>query len=284
MTKSSKLAFKSIYATFIVAAGLWIGMSFPAFAATPSSVTITVDREVSQAAPVFLEATVTPPTATGTVQFSVDGVDVGSPVPVSTGTARSAPITDLEPGLRTVAAEYSGDATYEPSSATGQYQHEERVNALLTFTYDQTPGPHLVPIVATVTPSDATGTVTFRLDDVDVGTDVPLVNGTAQSIPVDIPDGKSYSILVSYSGDAFYSGSAAAVHSDVEESAPEPSPTVAAASTAPAPVPEVSPAATKVKVLARTGSETMPLAGLAAFLFVAGFAMLRAGQLGVDRP
>jgi hypothetical protein len=66
-------------------------------------------------------ATVTPATTeeaapTGTVQFSVDGHPVGSPVPVQDGTAQA-----MLPGLTaadSVTAAYSGDSYYNPSTST----------------------------------------------------------------------------------------------------------------------------------------------------------------------
>jgi hypothetical protein len=54
----------------------------------------------------------------GGVQFRVDGVDRGDPVPVRGGRATSAPIVGLAPGEHDVRASYLGDRDYEPSEAT----------------------------------------------------------------------------------------------------------------------------------------------------------------------
>ncbi len=62
-----------------------------------------------------VEAQVTPDTATGAVQFSVDGTPVGNPVPVANGKADYS-ITGLAAGIDTVTASYSGG--FAPSSAT----------------------------------------------------------------------------------------------------------------------------------------------------------------------
>ena len=66
--------------------------------------------------PLTFTATVTPPasgdpTPTGTVQFELDGSDVGAAVPLAGGVATSGSVT-LAAGTHTVTAVYSGDATY----------------------------------------------------------------------------------------------------------------------------------------------------------------------------
>jgi len=67
-------------------------------------------------------ATVTPGTATGTVQFRVDGVDSGSPVAVSGGAATSAAISNMSLGSHSVTAVYSGDGALFGSTSTGYTQ------------------------------------------------------------------------------------------------------------------------------------------------------------------
>jgi len=64
--------------------------------------------------------------------------------------------------------------------------------ARVTFTFDRASGPQLVQIVVTMVPAGATETPTFQLDQVGAGAPVPIVAGTAQSPPVDIPDQKSF--------------------------------------------------------------------------------------------
>jgi 5'-nucleotidase len=61
-------------------------------------------------APVTFTATVTGPIAGGSVQFAVDGVDFGDPVPVLSGVAISQTTSWLAAGAHTVVATYSGDA------------------------------------------------------------------------------------------------------------------------------------------------------------------------------
>lgn len=61
---------------------------------------------------VTFTATVTPSTATGTVQFAVDGSDFGGPVTLSGGVALSNSTSALVEGSHLVIATYSGDADH----------------------------------------------------------------------------------------------------------------------------------------------------------------------------
>jgi hypothetical protein len=58
------------------------------------------------------------PTPTGTVQFAVDGSDLGSPVALAGGTADSPTLSSLALGDHAVTASYSGDADELPSEGT----------------------------------------------------------------------------------------------------------------------------------------------------------------------
>lgn len=265
------------WATWMLAVGLWIGMSIPALAAIPTTLTVEANRGADRS--LLVTATVTPAEATGTVQFKIDGVNTGSPVTVTAGTAQAVPITDLPPGNYTVGAEYSGDATHSASSATAPYDHPDKAFAHISLSYDQTPGPQLVPIIATIDPPDATGSIVFRLNGTQVGPAVFLVAGRAESIPVDFPEpGVSYSIGYEYSGDDNYQAILWQLISDWRPESPEEQP-VAAASPAPAPptsAPVPSPA--KKKTLPRTGSDPIPMALLAVALIGCGCVLVRAGR------
>jgi hypothetical protein len=56
-------------------------------------------------------------TPTGTVQFRIDGVPQGGPVPLVSAQA-AIQLTTLTPGSHTVSATYSGDGNFQPSSGT----------------------------------------------------------------------------------------------------------------------------------------------------------------------
>ena len=73
--------------------------------------------------PVTFSATVTAVspgagTPTGTVQFKTNGVNFGSAVALSGGSASSAAISSLAVGNHTVTADYSGDGSFNTSSGT----------------------------------------------------------------------------------------------------------------------------------------------------------------------
>jgi hypothetical protein len=55
---------------------------------------------------------------TGTVQFQIAGVNLGSPVKLTGGTAISEPITTLGAGSHTISAVYSGDSNFSGNSAS----------------------------------------------------------------------------------------------------------------------------------------------------------------------
>ena len=80
--------------------------------------------------PVTFTANVSGPsgagTPTGTVQFQVDGMNFGSPVPLSGGSAVSSATSSLSVGNHSVSAAYSGDTTSAPS--TGGHAGGQIVN------------------------------------------------------------------------------------------------------------------------------------------------------------
>jgi hypothetical protein len=82
-------------------------------AVVSSSSTVTAGQ------PVTFTATVTPTSGsgeTGTVQFVIDGSNVGSPVTLSNGTATFT-TSSLSTGTHTVTADYSGDTNFQSSQA-----------------------------------------------------------------------------------------------------------------------------------------------------------------------
>ncbi len=136
---------------------------------------------------VTLTARVTPLAATGTVQFRLDGADIGAPVALD-ATGRATFVTNvLTVGTHTVSARYGGSTNYLP-----------RVSANLTLTVGKAasatvvtssgspaaPGTTVV-FTATVTavpPGAGTpsGTVQFRIDGVNVGAPAAL-NASGQA-------------------------------------------------------------------------------------------------------
>ena len=86
-------------------------------------------------------ATVSPSSATGTVQFTVDGTSTGSAVGVTSGTA-TYPATFTTAGAHTVGASYSGDANYNSSSASP-------LSLNVPYTTGTIPGAYTVVVTAT---------------------------------------------------------------------------------------------------------------------------------------
>jgi len=149
---------------------------------------------------VVLTATVSPTAATGTVTFLDGGTAVGTG-PVNGGTA-SFSTSSLAVGSHSLTASYGGDTNDLPSVSSAV---TETVNQIPTTTSLQaipassTPGQTVV-LTATVSPSAATGTVTFLDRGTSIGT-AQLSGGTASFSASALSIG-SHSLSASYGGDA----------------------------------------------------------------------------------
>lgn len=177
----------------------------------------------------------------GAVQFIVDGVPAGNPVPVSISsqvdqfdnyyaTAATAPISSLSPGPHTITADYlpdgakfgfvAGPADVQPgfygSDATMTYQVSQ---APTTVSLTAAAPGEPVSFTATVTPSDAgavapTGLVQFYVDGKALGSPVAVdssgtaVSPTDGSLSATPPGGPGHVITATYSGDQNYGSSA----------------------------------------------------------------------------
>ncbi|NYJ00316.1 hypothetical protein HNR19_001014 [Nocardioides thalensis] len=147
----------------------------------------------------------------GAVQFSVDGQDIGDPVPVGPGgIAESPALASPDPGDHTVIAAFvpevgfsgSGDlltqtveaapVTVElvPSDADAQVGDEVSFSATVEST-----------VTGTGTP---TGWVQFSVDGVPLGRAVELVDGTAGSEVVDDLTPGDHTVTAIYSGDLHF--------------------------------------------------------------------------------
>jgi len=145
------------------------------------------------------------PAPTGTVQFKVDGVNSGSPVTISSGTA-STNLTGLTTAAHTLSATYSGDSNY---AAGGP------ISVAITVTTGANPPPQvsLTPVMQPATschPNEFQVTVTSA-SGVPTGS-VQLLNGSsllaasklsggqALLAPPSLPYGM-YSFTARYGGD-----------------------------------------------------------------------------------
>jgi len=118
---------------------------------------------------VTFTANVTPATATGTIQFQVDGVNSGTPVALASGSATSASITTLTAGPHTITAVYSGDGNVFGATSAGYSQTVNKATPVITWATpaDIMTGTALsvtqlnaiTPVAGTLTYTPASGTV-----------------------------------------------------------------------------------------------------------------------------
>lgn len=155
---------------------------------------------------VVFTATVTPTTGTmvptGSVQFSVDGTNVGGPVTLSNGQAIYT-ISTLSVNTHTVTAVYTPDSGNFTGSTASMNQTVTTVTssattltvAPLTVMYGNP-----VTLTAVVAPSFATGTVSFYEGSTLLGV-ISLNNTGTAVLPVNTLNAGVHTIVAKYSGD-----------------------------------------------------------------------------------
>lgn len=148
---------------------------------------------------VTLTATVSPSTATGTVTFYHGNTSLG------TGTLKSGVATlvlaTLSLGSHSLTAAYGGDANDAASSSTPVIQVVQNTTAtILTSSPNPSVSGEKVTFTATVTPSTATGTVTFYHGSTVLGTGT-LSGGVATYKTTTLPVG-THALTATYGGDA----------------------------------------------------------------------------------
>jgi hypothetical protein len=171
---------------------------------------------------VTFTATVSPVIGTGTppgtVQFTVDGSNFGSPVTLSGSTASSMATTTLAVGNHVVTAVYSGGGSFLPSTGTLSGGQTVNKGLIKTYTYltsvpnSSDPGQKVTFIAAVVSygfNGIPTGTVTFMDGTTELGTSKLYYWGlpsfatfTTSSLSV-----SSHTITAVYSGDSNFLGS-----------------------------------------------------------------------------
>jgi hypothetical protein len=175
-----------------------------------------------------LTATLTPTpgvaTPTGTVQFFIDGVPVGTAVTVAPGSTNST-ATYVVPagntyagGTHTLSAAYSGDAVNSPLVLLGiHFITAATTSPVMIVSLGATPEPSAFGarfiLIAALTPvpgvPEPTGVVTFFIDGVQVGTGnlapVPGSSSSSANFPIPVGNiypGGSHALSATYSGDA----------------------------------------------------------------------------------
>ncbi|MGH3886883.1 MAG: Ig-like domain-containing protein [Pseudonocardiaceae bacterium] len=158
-------------------------------AATATSTTLTTApaSPVAQGTKVTLTATVTPTTATGTIQFKDGEANLGNPVTVANGKA-SGTTSTLTVGSHQLTAVFTptNPALFSPSTSpavtfvvTGPAAATATSTALTTAPASPVAQGSTVTLTATVTPTTATGTVQFKDGTTNIGNPVPVTNGKA---------------------------------------------------------------------------------------------------------
>ncbi|WP_170207815.1 Ig-like domain repeat protein [Rarobacter incanus] len=159
-------------------------------------------------------ATIQPATATGTVQFVVDGQASGAPVQIADAKA-SFDISTLPAGSHTIVATYSGDDTTSSATSAAHTVVINKVASAVTLSGVETAtvGASNV-LTATVTPATATGTVQFVVDGQASGAPVQIADAKASFDISTLPAG-SHTIVATYSGDDATSSATSAAHTVV---------------------------------------------------------------------
>ena len=153
---------------------------------------------------VIFTATISSTTATGTVTFKDGSTTLGTGN-VSNGTATFSTST-LAVGSHSITGVYSGDANYNTSTSSRLTQTVKQASAVaLSSSTNPLPSGANVMFTAIVTPSAATGTVTFFDGSTTLGTGT-LSGGAAVFSTSSLAVG-THSITAVYGGDSNYIGS-----------------------------------------------------------------------------
>lgn len=167
---------------------------------------------------VALTVTLSPSTATGSVQF-LDGTTVLGTATVTSGTA-SLSVAPLSAGGHSITASYLGDSNCNPATSAVTAETVNKASTITTLSASSaniTVG-QTVTLTASVAPNSATGTVQFLDGATLIGT-AALSNGAASFTAAGLAAG-THSITAAYSGDANdNSGTSAAVTVTVAKAA-----------------------------------------------------------------
>jgi uncharacterized repeat protein (TIGR01451 family) len=153
-------------------------------------------------------------TPTGTVQFKTNGVNFGSAVALSGGSASSAAISSLAVGATTVTAVYNGDANFNTGASSSLSQTVNKANSSTAVNSSVNPSVfgQAVTFSATVTAvspgvGTPTGTVQFKTNGVNFGSAVALAGGSASSAAISSLAAGNYTVTANYSGDSGFNTS-----------------------------------------------------------------------------
>ena len=159
-------------------------------------------------ASVTLTATVSPSVATGAVTFYDGGSSIGTGT-LSGGVATYT-VSAIAAGTHSYTATYGGNSSYNASTSSAVTVATLTASTTSLSASSTTPGAlSSVTLTATMSPSAATGTVTFLDGGVTIGTGT-LSGGVATYTVSAIPGG-SHSYTATYGGNASYATSTSSV-------------------------------------------------------------------------
>jgi hypothetical protein len=189
--------------TLVLSAAKSVQVVVPGSVALSSSANPSVAGE-----PVRFTALLTPASATGTVQFRVDGIDLGGAVAVAGGTATSPAASVLSVGEHGVEAIYSGDnAVNGATQSLTQVVNRAHTSTALVLTVNPSTFGHAAVLSATVSalpPGSGvpTGSVEFFDGEASLGS-APLSERSAMLTVTSLAVGL-HSLTAVYSGDASF--------------------------------------------------------------------------------
>jgi uncharacterized protein (TIGR03437 family) len=176
---------------------------------SPAVITLTASPNPSTGTqPITLSATVTPAAATGTVTFK-DGNSVVGTDTLNNG-ATVLVLPPLSSGSHALTAVYSGDKDYDSTTSATVNLMTVATPAMITLTASPNPstGGQAITLSAAVTPTAATGTVTFKDGSSVVGTGT-LNNGAAVLV-LSAPSNGSHAFTAVYGGDKYHDSTTSA--------------------------------------------------------------------------
>jgi subtilisin family serine protease len=152
---------------------------------------------------------VTPASATGTMVFFDGTTAISGNLPLSSGAATLI-IPALGGGTHSITAQYSGDANINPSTSAAWVQIVNKASTAITIALaEETDGLKAgAPgtFMATVTPTNATGSVVFFDGPTPISSGIPLNNGTAVFTTTTLAIG-THMISAQYGGSANFNAS-----------------------------------------------------------------------------
>ena len=143
---------------------------------------------------------------TGTVQFSIDGGNVGVPVTLNAQGRATFATTTLSAGTHSVVATYGGSTVFAgspPSAPLAQVVNKAASTTVVTSSANPSVFGQAVTLTARVTPGVPTGSVTFTIDGAPVGPVTLDATGRARLVISTLAVGP-HNVTAAYGGSTNY--------------------------------------------------------------------------------